>query len=79
VVAVSVPIVAAVLYFSMQGPRPGERISMEIRDALRLTAGDAAAVGLTLNGAAARPLGGDGQVVSLTLNLANFREYLTPR
>ena len=54
----------------------GERTSMQIRRELVLKAGDAAAIDLTLNGAAARPLGGDGQVVTMTLTLANFRDYL---
>jgi cytoskeleton protein RodZ len=46
---------------------------------LELTAGDAAALVLTINGEAARPLGRDGQVVTMRLNLTNFHEYVAPR
>jgi hypothetical protein len=42
----------------------GERTTVEVRRELLLTAGDAAAITLTLNGADARSLGADGQVVT---------------
>ena len=44
-----------------------------------LTAGDAAAIVLTLNGAPARPLGKNGEVVTVRVNPANFKDYLSPR
>ncbi len=40
---------------------------------------DGAALQLTLNGAAAKPVGRSGQVVTLHLNPANFTEYLAKR
>jgi hypothetical protein len=44
-----------------------------------LTAGDASALSLTLNGAEARPLGKAGEVVSTRLTPANFKDYLQNR
>ena len=46
---------------------------------LVLTAGDASALAVTLNGAEARPLGKAGQVVTARLNPSNFKEYLSNR
>jgi hypothetical protein len=57
----------------------GERTSVEVRRELVLTAGDAAAITLTLNGVDARPLGGDGEVVTARLNPSNFRTFLASR
>lgn len=54
----------------------GEGQTVEVRRELVLTAGDAAALTLRLNGVATKPIGGDGQVVTLRLNLTNFKEYL---
>lgn len=59
--------------------QPGEQASMEIRRELVITAGDASAITLTLNGARARPLGGDGEVVTARVNPNNFKEYLLTR
>ena len=56
--------------------QPGERLTLEIRRELVLTTGDAGAIRLTLNGADARPLGADGQVVTTTFSLSNYRDYL---
>jgi cytoskeleton protein RodZ len=58
---------------------PGEQRTVEVHRELVLTAGDASAVALTLNGADARPLGKTGEVVTARLDLANFREYLPVR
>jgi hypothetical protein len=44
-----------------------------------LTAGDASALTITLNGAAAKPLGKPGEVVTARLNLANFKDYVANR
>jgi len=41
-----------------------------------LTASDAGALQLTLNGAVAKPLGRSGQVVTTRVNVSNFREHL---
>ena len=54
----------------------GEQETIAVHDELVLTAGDAAALTITLNGTEARPLGKAGQVVTTRLNLANFRDYL---
>ncbi|MCC7416013.1 MAG: DUF4115 domain-containing protein [Acidobacteria bacterium] len=54
----------------------GERTSIEVRRELVLKAGDAGALTLTLNGADARPLGGAGEVVTVTLSPSTFTDYL---
>ena len=59
--------------------QPGERQTIEIKKELALTAGDAAAVTLTLNGADAKPLGNAGEVVTVRLNPTNFRSYVQNR
>jgi hypothetical protein len=59
--------------------QPGERTSVEVAREMTITAGDAAALSLTLNGADARPLGRAGEVVSTRLTLANFKDYLQNR
>ena len=57
----------------------GDRQTIEVRREIVLTAGDAAAIDLTLNGAGARPLGKPGDVVTVRMNLANFKDYLQTR
>lgn len=57
----------------------GEQQTVEVRREMVLTAGDASALNLTLNGAAARGLGQTGEVVTRRLTLANFRDYLQVR
>jgi len=59
--------------------QPGEQLGMDVHRELLLTAGDASAVAITLNGAEARPLGKPGQVVTVRLNLMNFKNYLVSR
>ncbi|OFW21829.1 MAG: hypothetical protein A3H97_08120 [Acidobacteria bacterium RIFCSPLOWO2_02_FULL_65_29] len=54
----------------------GERQELDVRRELVLTAGDAGGLVLTLNGAAARPLGRSGQVITTRLTLANFKDHL---
>lgn len=56
--------------------RAGETESFEVRGEMVLTAGDAGALQLTLNGAVAKPLGRSGQVVTTRVNMSNFREHL---
>ena len=54
----------------------GERIAFEFGRSVVLTAGDAAALAVTINGDEARPLGSAGQVVTVRVTPANFKEYL---
>jgi hypothetical protein len=56
--------------------QPGDRRTVDVHRDLVLTAGDAGAVSMTINGAEAKPLGKDGQVVTARLNLANFKSFL---
>jgi cytoskeletal protein RodZ len=55
----------------------GERMAFEFGRSVVLTAGDAAALAVTINGEEARPLGTAGQVVTVRVTPANFKEYLT--
>jgi cytoskeleton protein RodZ len=55
----------------------GEQQTVEVLREIVLTAGDAAALTMTLNGAAAKPLGRSGQVVTARFTLRNFKEYLS--
>lgn len=59
--------------------QPGERAQVEVTREMVLTAGDASALTITLNGADARPLGKAGEVVSTKLTPANFKDYLQTR
>ena len=54
----------------------GERLAFEVGRSVVLTAGDAAALSVTINGEEARPLGGSGQVVTVRVTPTNFKEYL---
>lgn len=54
----------------------GERMAFELEKSVVLTAGDAAALAVTINGEEARPLGSAGQVVTVRVTPANFKEYL---
>jgi cytoskeleton protein RodZ len=54
----------------------GERISFEVGRSVVLTAGDAAALAVTINGEEARALGSAGQVVTVRVTPDNFKEYL---
>jgi cytoskeleton protein RodZ len=57
----------------------GEDQTLNVRREIVLTAADAGAVALTLNGESAKPLGQAGEVVTARLSLANFRDFLTTR
>ena len=57
----------------------GERQSIDVRREMVLTAGDAGAIVLTLNGADAKPLGKAGEIVTRRLNLTNYKDYLQTR
>lgn len=54
----------------------GEGETLEVRRELVLTTGDAAALTMTINGVAAKPLGKPGEVVTARVSLANFSTYL---
>lgn len=54
----------------------GEQQTIDVRREMVLTVGDASAVSMTLNGAAARPLGKAGAVVTTHVTPNNFRDYL---
>jgi len=56
--------------------KPGEEATFEVRRDIVLTAGDAGAVTVMFNGMPARPLGGNGEVVTVRANLNNFKTYL---
>jgi hypothetical protein len=57
----------------------GEEQTVEVRREMVLTAGDASAITMTLNGADAKPLGRAGEVVTARLNLTNFKDFLQAR
>jgi uncharacterized protein DUF4115 len=57
----------------------GEGEMVEVEREMVITAGDAAAIKMTLNGSEARALGKAGEVVTARLNLANFKDYLLVR
>lgn len=59
--------------------QPGEQRALDVRRELVLTAGDAGAITMTLNGAEARPLGKAGAVATARLNLSNYKDYLSVR
>jgi cytoskeletal protein RodZ len=59
--------------------QPGERETIDVRKEMVLTAGDASAIALTLNGADARPLGKAGEVVTARINTTNFKSFLQAR
>ena len=56
--------------------QPGERQLLDVRRELILSAGDAAALTITFNGAEAKSFGGSGEVVTRRFDLTNFKEYL---
>jgi len=59
--------------------QPGEQQNIEVTREMVITAGDAAALRLTLNGADARVLGKAGEVVTARLTPSNFKDYLVSR
>jgi hypothetical protein len=54
----------------------GERETIEARRDLVVTAGDAGAIVMTLNGRLARSIGRPGETATARLSSANFRDYL---
>jgi hypothetical protein len=59
--------------------QPGERSTLAVKREIVLTAGDGAALTVTLNGAPAKPLGKAGEVVTARFNLTNFKNYVQAR
>jgi hypothetical protein len=55
---------------------PGEEASLHVVDEVVLTAGDAAALDVTINGAPVRVLGRAGQVVTVRIDPDNYRSFL---
>jgi cytoskeleton protein RodZ len=54
----------------------GEKQTVDIRREMVITAGDAAALSVTLNGAEARAIGKAGEVVTARISLSNFKDFL---
>jgi cytoskeleton protein RodZ len=54
----------------------GQQEVVDARQSMVLRAGNAGALNWTINGAAARSLGGSGQVVTVRLDRENFRNFL---
>jgi cytoskeletal protein RodZ len=54
----------------------GERIEFAVQQSITLTAGNAGALSMTLNGRPARALGGAGQVVTRTIPVSGFESFL---
>src|SRR5262249_35088176 len=57
----------------------GERATLDVRREMVVTAGDAGALAVTLNGADARPLGKSGEGVTVVVNPTNYRTDLQSR
>jgi len=57
----------------------GEKHEFDVRRELVITAGNAGALDMVVNGVEAKPLGKSGQVVTARLNLGNFKDYLVPQ
>jgi cytoskeletal protein RodZ len=56
--------------------QPGEQERFNVSRGLVLIVGNAGALVVTLNGRAARPLGGSGDVVTVRIGPENFQEFL---
>ena len=54
----------------------GERLEYRVRTGMTMIAGNASALAVTLNGKAARPLGGPGEVVTTTMTADTFQSFL---
>jgi len=57
----------------------GEKEVVDVKRELMLTAGDASAVRMTVNGAEARSLGKNGEVITARVTPANFKDFLQTR
>ena len=56
--------------------RAGDVVALEAESEVSLRVGDAGAVALAIDGQPARPLGGDGQVVTTSITRANLATFL---
>jgi hypothetical protein len=54
----------------------GERLEFAVQRSITVTAGNAGALAITLNGKPARALGGTGQVVTTTITAAGYEALL---
>jgi hypothetical protein len=59
--------------------QPGDGRTLEVHRELVLTAGDGSAVVLTLNGAAARPIGRTGEVATARITPGNAGSFMAAR
>jgi transcriptional regulator with XRE-family HTH domain len=55
---------------------PGEQTVLHVRSEIVLTAGDAGALAVTINGLPLRPLGRSGQVVTVRIDPGNYRSFI---
>jgi len=62
--------------FLARNLRAGERLEYRVRTRMTMTAGNASALAVTLNGKPARPLGGPGQVATATIAADTFQSLL---
>jgi cytoskeletal protein RodZ len=58
--------------------KAGEKRQVSAREEVLVTVGDAGAFAYTLNGAAGKPLGAPGEVVSKRITLSNYKDLVTP-
>ena len=54
----------------------GERVEFAVQQSITLTAGNAGALSMTLNGRPARALGAAGEVVTRTIPASGFESFL---
>jgi cytoskeleton protein RodZ len=59
--------------------KAGDRQDVGVWGRVSLTVGNAGVIDLTLNGQPARPLGGEGQVVTVLMNIDNLKTFLETR
>ena len=57
----------------------GEQRTIDAQREVVMRVGDASALSVRINGVEAKPLGGQGEVVTTRLNLTNFKDYLSTR
>ena len=58
--------------------KPGEREIIRFTDRTILNIGDAGVLSLKINNRLVRPLGGNGEVVTLTIDHSNYQTYFLP-
>ncbi len=58
---------------------PGEKLELSAAQAVVLTVGNAGVLSYTINEAPGRPLGADGQVVTVVINTANYQTFVARR